>query len=314
MSNSGKWLRTSFFWLLAILAIAVVIIFIFRPQSNVTQANVSTILNHISTDMQKKQQDTLTVSSNTLTLTRGKGTDAPKEAATINDSFDITKVLKDNGIEYTNNNFLILQYESPSNFWNWLGALGGLIPFLLLGGLLIFMVRQAQGSNNQAMSFGKSRARMFMGNKPTVTFVDVAGVEEAKQELQEIVEFLKYPEKFAALGARIPKGLLLVGPPGTGKTLISRAVAGEAGVPFFSISGSEFVEMFVGVGASRVRDLFEQAKRNSPCIVFVDEIDAVGRQRGAGLGGSHDEREQTLNQILVEMDGFDTNTNVIVIA
>src|SRR5207253_108990 len=166
----------------------------------------------------------------------------------------------------------------------------------------------------QALSFGKSRARMFMGNKPTVTFADVAGVEEAKQELQEIVEFLKYPEKFVALGARIPKGLLLVGPPGTGKTLISRAVAGEAGVPFFSISGSEFVEMFVGVGASRVRDLFDQAKRNSPCIVFVDEIDAVGRQRGAGLGGSHDEREQTLNQILVEMDGFDTNTNVIVIA
>ncbi|HZO70788.1 MAG TPA: ATP-dependent zinc metalloprotease FtsH [Ktedonobacteraceae bacterium] len=314
MSNSGKWLRTSFFWLLAILAIAVVIIFIFRPQSNVTQANVSTLLNHLQADMKKNQQDTLTVSSNTLTLTRGKGNDAPKEDATINDSFDITKVLKDNNIDYTNNSLLILQYESPNNFWNWLGTLGGLIPFLLLGGLLIFMVRQAQGSNNQAMSFGKSRARMFMGNKPTVTFTDVAGVEEAKQELQEIVEFLKYPEKFAALGARIPKGLLLVGPPGTGKTLISRAVAGEAGVPFFSISGSEFVEMFVGVGASRVRDLFEQAKRNSPCIVFVDEIDAVGRQRGAGLGGSHDEREQTLNQILVEMDGFDTNTNVIVIA
>src|SRR5437763_4925097 len=155
---------------------------------------------------------------------------------------------------------------------------------------------------------------MFMGNKSTVTFSDVAGVEEAKQELQEIVEFLKYPDRFVALGARIPKGLLLVGPPGTGKTLISRAVAGEAGVPFFSISGSEFVEMFVGVGASRVRDLFDQAKRNNPCIVFVDEIDAVGRQRGAGLGGSHDEREQTLNQILVEMDGFDTNTDVIVIA
>ena len=314
MSNSGKWLRTSFFWLLAILAIAVVIIFIFRPQSNVTQANVSTLLNHVKADMIKNQQDTLTVSGNTLTLTRGKGNDAPKEAATINDSFDITKVLKDNNIDYTNNDHLILQYESPNNFWNWLGTLGGLIPFLLLGALLVFMVRQAQGSNNQAMSFGKSRARMFMGNKPTVTFTDVAGVEEAKQELQEIVEFLKYPEKFAALGARIPKGLLLVGPPGTGKTLISRAVAGEAGVPFFSISGSEFVEMFVGVGASRVRDLFEQAKRNNPCIVFVDEIDAVGRQRGAGLGGSHDEREQTLNQILVEMDGFDSNTNVIVIA
>ncbi len=176
------------------------------------------------------------------------------------------------------------------------------------------MMRQAQGSNNQALSFGKSRARLFSGNKPTVRFDDVAGVQEAKEELAEVVEFLKYPEKFASLGARIPRGVLLVGPPGTGKTLLSRAVAGEAGVPFFSISGSEFVEMFVGVGASRVRDLFDQAKRNAPCIVFVDEIDAVGRQRGAGLGGSHDEREQTLNQILVEMDGFDTNTNVIVIA
>ncbi|MCS6840447.1 MAG: ATP-dependent zinc metalloprotease FtsH [Roseiflexus sp.] len=189
-----------------------------------------------------------------------------------------------------------------------------LLPVLLMIGFFVFFMRQAQGSNNQALSFGKSRARMFSGDKPTVTFADVAGQEEAKQDLTEIVEFLKFPDKFAALGARIPRGVLMVGPPGTGKTLLSRAVAGEAGVPFFSISGSEFVEMFVGVGASRVRDLFDQAKRNAPCIVFIDEIDAVGRQRGAGLGGSHDEREQTLNQILVEMDGFDTNTNVIVIA
>ena len=189
-----------------------------------------------------------------------------------------------------------------------------MLPLLIIGGFIFFMMRQAQGTNNQAMSFGKSRARMFLGNKTVVTFADVAGVDEAKTELQEVVEFLKYPEKFNSLGARIPRGVLLVGPPGTGKTLMARAVAGEAGVPFFSISGSEFVEMFVGVGASRVRDLFDQAKRNSPCIVFVDEIDAVGRQRGAGLGGSHDEREQTLNQILVEMDGFDTNTNVIVVA
>ncbi|MEO8509877.1 MAG: ATP-dependent zinc metalloprotease FtsH [Chloroflexota bacterium] len=197
----------------------------------------------------------------------------------------------------------------------WLGLLvTALLPVLIIGGFIYFMMRQAQGTNNQAMSFGKSRARMFLGNKTVVTFNDVAGVDEAKQELTEVVEFLKYPEKFNSLGARIPRGVLLVGPPGTGKTLLARAVAGEAGVPFFSISGSEFVEMFVGVGASRVRDLFEQAKRNSPCIVFVDEIDAVGRQRGAGLGGSHDEREQTLNQILVEMDGFDTNTNVIVVA
>jgi cell division protease FtsH len=189
-----------------------------------------------------------------------------------------------------------------------------LVPVVIVVLFIAFFMRQAQGTNNQAMSFGKSRARMFLGNKTVVTFADVAGVDEAKTDLQEVVEFLKYPEKFNSLGARIPRGVLLVGPPGTGKTLLARAVAGEAGVPFFSISGSEFVEMFVGVGASRVRDLFDQAKRNSPCIVFVDEIDAVGRQRGAGLGGSHDEREQTLNQILVEMDGFDTNTNVIVVA
>ena len=208
---------------------------------------------------------------------------------------------------------LIGAAASDSGAWLTL-LLTALLPILLIGALLFFMMRQAQGTNNQAMSFGKSRARMFLGNKTVVTFQDVAGVDEAKTELQEVVEFLKYPEKFVALGARIPRGVLLVGPPGTGKTLLARAVAGEAGVPFFSISGSEFVEMFVGVGASRVRDLFDQAKRNSPCIVFVDEIDAVGRQRGAGLGGWHDEREQTLNQILVEMDGFDTNTNVIVIA
>jgi cell division protease FtsH len=208
-----------------------------------------------------------------------------------------------------------LKAEPANEGGAWLGILlSALLPVLLIGVFLYFMFRQAQGTNNQAMSFGKSRARMFLGNKTVVTFGDVAGVDEAKTELQEIVEFLKYPEKFNSLGARIPRGVLLVGPPGTGKTLLARAVAGEAGVPFFSISGSEFVEMFVGVGASRVRDLFDQAKRNSPCIVFVDEIDAVGRQRGAGLGGSHDEREQTLNQILVEMDGFDTNTNVIVVA
>ncbi len=192
--------------------------------------------------------------------------------------------------------------------------LSTIVPFALMIAFLVFMMRQAQSGNNQAMSFGRSRARMLTGDTPTVTFGDVAGVEEAKQELAEVVEFLREPEKFIALGARIPKGVLMVGPPGCGKTLMARAVAGEAGVPFFSISGSEFVEMFVGVGASRVRDLFEQAKKHSPCIIFVDEIDAVGRQRGAGLGGSHDEREQTLNQILVEMDGFDTDTNVIVIA
>jgi cell division protease FtsH len=204
--------------------------------------------------------------------------------------------------------------ETPSDWSNWIALLGYTLPALFVVGIFWFMLRQAQGSNNQALSFGKSRARMFTGDQPTVTFEDVAGVDEAKEELEEVVEFLQEPEKFISLGARIPKGVLLVGPPGTGKTLMAKAVSGEAGVPFFSISGSEFVEMFVGVGASRVRDLFDQAKRHSPCIVFVDEIDAVGRHRGAGLGGSHDEREQTLNQILVEMDGFDTDTNVIIIA
>ncbi len=194
------------------------------------------------------------------------------------------------------------------------GILFNFLPLIFFGAILFFMMRQAQGNSNQTFSFGRSKARMFLGNNQSVTFDDVAGVQEAKEDLQEVVEFLKFPERFLALGAKIPKGVLLVGPPGTGKTLMARAVSGESGVPFFSISGSEFVEMFVGVGASRVRDLFEQAKRNAPCILFVDEIDAVGRHRGAGLGGGHDEREQTLNQILVEMDGFDTGANVIVMA
>jgi cell division protease FtsH len=209
---------------------------------------------------------------------------------------------------------LPIEIVAPNDWTPFLQLVMSLLPLILIAGFFYLMFRQAQGSNSQAMSFGKSRARMFTGDHPTVTFDDVAGADEAKEELREIVEFLKEPEKFIQLGARIPKGVLLVGSPGTGKTLLAKAVAGEAGVPFFSISGSEFVEMFVGVGASRVRDLFDQAKRHSPCIIFVDEIDAVGRHRGAGLGGSHDEREQTLNQILVEMDGFDTDTNVIVVA
>jgi cell division protease FtsH len=226
----------------------------------------------------------------------------------------VLETLKALGVTDEQIQSVTIKAERPSELGGWLTILSGVLPMLFLAGVIYFMLRQAQGSNNQALSFGKSRARMFTGDKPTVTFDDVAGVEEAKEELQEVVEFLKEPEKFIALGARIPKGVLLVGAPGTGKTLMAKAVSGEAGVPFFSISGSEFVEMFVGVGASRVRDLFDQAKRHSPCIVFVDEIDAVGRHRGAGLGGSHDEREQTLNQILVEMDGFDTDTNVIVVA
>lgn len=209
---------------------------------------------------------------------------------------------------------VVITVEPRSRSSLWPSLLSTLLPILLLVGLWMLMLRQAQSGSSQAMAFGKSRARLQTDNKPKVTFDDVAGVEEAKEELQEVIEFLKYPKKFQALGAKIPRGVLLVGPPGSGKTLLAKAVAGEAGVPFFSISGSEFVEMFVGVGASRVRDLFDQAKKSVPCLVFIDEIDAVGRQRGAGLGGGHDEREQTLNQLLVEMDGFDPNSGIIVIA
>jgi cell division protease FtsH len=235
------------------------------------------------------------------------GKDGNHYKTTFRDTYQIETKLVEDKVNF--------KTEAPSSSNLLLSViLPNVILFLVIGGFMWYMLRQTQSGNNQAISFGRSRARLLTGDKPAVTFNDVAGVEEAKQELTEIVEFLKFPEKFTALGARIPKGVLMVGPPGTGKTLLSKAVAGEAGVPFFSISGSEFVEMFVGVGASRVRDLFDQAKKNSPCIVFVDEIDAVGRQRGAGLGGGHDEREQTLNQLLVEMDGFETNTHVIVIA
>ncbi|HXF28105.1 MAG TPA: ATP-dependent zinc metalloprotease FtsH [Bryobacteraceae bacterium] len=203
------------------------------------------------------------------------------------------------------------QKETASN---WVSILINAVPFILLLAFWIFMMRQMQSGGNKALSFGKSRARLHSSQQKKVTFKDVAGVEEAKEELEEIIEFLREPQKFQKLGGRIPKGVLLIGPPGTGKTLLARAIAGEASVPFFSISGSDFVEMFVGVGASRVRDLFEQGKKNAPCIVFIDEIDAVGRHRGAGLGGGHDEREQTLNQLLVEMDGFESNEGVILVA
>ncbi len=219
---------------------------------------------------------------------------------------DITKLLTNAGVQ-------IAAEPPPTTPW-WVALLPNLIFVVVLALIWLFIMNQMQGGNNRALSFGKSRARLITEDKPRVGFSDVAGVDEAKQELQEIVEFLKHPKKFNKVGAKIPKGVLLVGPPGTGKTLLARAVAGEAGVPFFSISGSEFVEMFVGVGASRVRDLFEQAKKNAPCLVFIDELDAVGRQRGAGLGGGHDEREQTLNQMLVEMDGFETNSGIIVMA
>ena len=232
----------------------------------------------------------------------------------IGNDTDIINLLVESGVEIGPPSGVSVTFEGSSGLSSLLGLMLNFLPLIIFGGLILFMMRQAQGSNNQTMSFGRSRAKMMPFNRPGVSFNDVAGVEEAKTELQEVVEFLKYPERFLSLGAKIPKGVLLVGQPGTGKTLLARAVAGEAGVPFFHISGSEFVEMFVGVGAARVRDLFDQAKRNAPCIVFVDEIDAVGRHRGAGLGGGHDEREQTLNQILVEMDGFETNNNVIVLA
>jgi cell division protease FtsH len=305
-----KWLRNSFIYLLILVAAIALFLSIFPSTGGKEPTNmpISQVVQLAKDGKIKK----ITVEGETLTIER---TDVPTKATARKDpNTDIYTILSTTGVTPQQMAAIEIDYRKPPEFGNWIGLTVQFLPFVFLALFLLFMMRQAQGSNNQALSFGKSRARMFMGNKPTVTFQDVAGVEEAKQELQEVVEFLKYPEKFAALGARIPHGVLLVGPPGTGKTLLARAVAGEAGVPFFSISGSEFVEMFVGVGASRVRDLFDQAKRNAPCIVFVDEIDAVGRQRGAGLGGSHDEREQTLNQILVEMDGFDTNTNVIVVA
>jgi cell division protease FtsH len=230
-------------------------------------------------------------------------------------SSSIEEILRDNQILIgTSDNAVEVKIKGPGGFGSFFGIIINFLPLLIFGGILLFMMKQAQGTNSQAMSFGKSKARMQSGEKPTIKFEDVAGQDEAKTELEEVVDFLKHPQKFVALGAKIPRGVLLIGSPGTGKTLLAKAVSGEAEVPFFSISGSEFVEMFVGVGASRVRDLFDKAKKNAPAIVFVDEIDAVGRQRGAGLGGSHDEREQTLNQILVEMDGFESTTNIIVIA
>ncbi len=304
-----KWLRNSLVYL--IILVAVIALFITVSSGASEKEGTAIPMNEVAAGVKDGTIRKITVTEDKLTFEKSDG---KRYTARKEHNATVSQVLKDYGVTPDQLDRVNIVVNDPPQFTNWLGLLVNLLPLVFFGAVLLFMMRQAQGSNNQALSFGKSRARMFMGNKPTVTFADVAGVDEAKQELQEVVEFLKYPEKFAALGARIPKGVLLVGPPGTGKTLLSRAVAGEAGVPFFSISGSEFVEMFVGVGASRVRDLFDQAKRNSPCIVFVDEIDAVGRQRGAGLGGSHDEREQTLNQILVEMDGFDTNTNVIVIA
>ncbi|MCH8815131.1 MAG: ATP-dependent zinc metalloprotease FtsH [Chloroflexi bacterium] len=305
----GRWLRNSFIYLLILVAIVAIV---FTILSSGGSAKQETTLDFFITEAQAGNVETVGVDDQDLDFNLRN--DAINYETKIEKGDNVRQVLQDNGVDPGSANYPDIEIKEPSSWSRYLGLFLSFLPIIFIVAILFFFLRQAQGSNNQAMSFGKSKAKMFTGTRSSITFLDVAGIEEPKEELKEIVEFLKYPEKFAALGARIPKGVLLVGPPGTGKTLLAKAVAGEAGVPFFSISGSEFVEMFVGVGASRVRDLFEQAKRNSPCIIFVDEIDAVGRHRGAGLGGSHDEREQTLNQILVEMDGFDTNTNVIVVA
>ena len=308
---SSSWYKNGFVYLLILVAVVALFVSFVSPGEGQKKASITEVAALVR---QQKVERISIAPDGRLTVTL-VGDSSRKLISRKEQGTDFTQLMKNLGVEQAQlDSIKEIVFEDPSALADWMGLLVNFVPLLIFGLLVLFMLRQAQSGNNQALSFGKSRARMLTGDKPTVTFDDVAGVEEAKHELQEVVEFLREPERFTALGARIPKGVLLVGAPGTGKTLLARAVAGEAGVPFFSISGSEFVEMFVGVGASRVRDLFDQAKRNSPCIVFVDEIDAVGRHRGAGLGGSHDEREQTLNQILVEMDGFDTDTKVIVIA
>jgi cell division protease FtsH len=302
--------RASLVYLLFFAALIFFIFFNYQQQADQEEALT---INQVAADIQSGRVARIITDENNLRIIYSNGEERFSQKEPIATTVEQLMALGVTPSQLPPGNVNI-EIQPPSA---WLGiatALGYILPFLILGGVFWFVFRQAQGSNNAAMSFGKSRAKMLEGDNPTVTFEDVAGLPEAKEGLAEIVEFLEEPEKFIKLGARIPKGVLLVGQPGTGKTLLAKAVSGEAGVPFFTISGSEFVEMFVGVGASRVRDLFDQAKRHSPCIIFVDEIDAVGRQRGAGLGGSHDEREQTLNQMLVEMDGFDTDTNVIMIA
>ena len=303
----GRSMRRSLIYLLIIVAITAIVFTLFSDSVGGSQEiSINEVVSLAARgdlaviEIRGNELDILTVSGEALT--------SRKEAEA-----SVVELLERAGVDPLTTKIEIV-VKGSSGLSSLFGILFNFLPLVFFGAILLFMMRQAQGNSNQTFSFGRSRARVATGNGPTVSFDDVAGVEEAKEELLEVVEFLKFPERFLALGAKIPKGVLLIGPPGTGKTLMARAVSGEAGVPFFSISGSEFVEMFVGVGASRVRDLFDQAKRNSPCIVFVDEIDAVGRHRGAGLGGGHDEREQTLNQILVEMDGFDTATNVIVLA
>lgn len=294
---------------LVFLIFASILSFITLPSDKPATINITQLLSQID----ESKIESITIKNNQLDI---KLTDGTKQILDKEPSESLSTLLKNYNVDTNKlkNISIDVKAESGTKFWASM-ILPFLIPLLFILGFFWFMMKQAQGANNKALSFGQSRAREFNPNKKLkTTFNDVAGVKEAKKELVEVVDFLKNPKKFLALGAKIPRGVLLLGAPGTGKTLLARAVAGEANVPFFSISGSEFVEMFVGVGASRVRDLFNKAKKNSPCIVFIDEIDAVGRQRGAGLGGSHDEREQTLNQILVEMDGFDPRTNVIVMA
>jgi cell division protease FtsH len=304
--------RNQSYVIYVLLFVAIIAILVYQFTQQGTTQDVLTV-NEVAADVQAGKIARIVENDNRLTVIYQDGS---QRDAVIESNSTLVEQMLDLGVsaDQLAPTKIKVEIKPPSAWVSILTLMGYIFPVLLLAGVFFFIFRQAQGSNNAAMSFGKSRARMFTGDHPTVTFQDVAGVEEAKEELEEVVEFLREPQKFIQLGARIPKGVLLVGPPGTGKTLIAKAVSGEAGVPFFSISGSEFVEMFVGVGASRVRDLFDQAKRHSPCIVFVDEIDAVGRHRGAGLGGSHDEREQTLNQLLVEMDGFDTDTNIIIMA
>ena len=309
----NKWLSNTFIYFIIFIAVIAIFFTLFSPSPSSEEIGLTEVLSLAKSNQISK----IVVDGDKLTVTPRSGarSGVPGQVyiATKEEGTSIVELLASSGVQPAEANIAI-EVKRAGGFGNVLGILFQFLPLIFFGAILLFMMRQAQGTNNQALGFGRSRARMSTGNRSAVTFADVAGVEESKAELHEIVEFLKYPERFQALGAHIPRGVLLMGPPGTGKTLLARAVAGEAGVPFFSISGSEFVEMFVGVGASRVRDLFDQAKRNAPAIVFVDEVDAVGRHRGAGLGGGHDEREQTLNQILVEMDGFDTSTNVIVIA
>ena len=295
----NKFFRNVGFYLLIIIIAISIIDYYSAKTTTKTEVSYTAFLKQV----EDQKVDRVTIVDNTI---RGKLKDGQEFTLVTPSDPTLINTLREKKID--------IKAELPPQPPWWTTLFSSLLPMLLLIGVWFFIMQQTQGGGSKVMSFGKSRAKLHNEEKIKVTFDDVAGAEEAKEELEEVVEFLKHPKKFNDLGARIPKGVLLFGPPGTGKTLLARAVAGEAGVPFFSISGSDFVEMFVGVGASRVRDLFEQAKKSAPCIVFIDEIDAVGRQRGAGLGGGHDEREQTLNQLLVEMDGFGVNEGIIIIA